>query len=81
MVLKNGTAESEILLLQGHPIGQPVVQHGPFVMNTADEIRAAYVDYQRTQFGGWPWASADPVHGADQPRFARHADGSLEQPA
>ena len=33
------------------------------------------------QFGGWPWASDDPVHAADRGRFARHADGTEEDVA
>ena len=50
-------------MLQGRPIGQPVAQYGPFVMNEEDEIAEAFADYRRTGFGGWPWASDDPVHG------------------
>ena len=70
----------EVLLLQGRPIGEPVAQYGPFVMNDEAGIRQAFVDYQRTQFGGWPWKSADPNHGAERGRFARHVDGRIEEP-
>ena len=80
VVLEGGLAQSEMLLLQGKPIGEPIARHGPFVMNTAEEIRQAYVDYRRTQFGGWPWRSSDPVHPRDEGRFARHTDGRLERP-
>ena len=68
--LANGAEETEILLLQGRPIGEPVVQHGPFVMNSLDEIRRAYADYQDTQFGGWNWATVGPDHGPVKGRFA-----------
>jgi len=37
------------LLLQGAPIGEPVCQHGPFVMTTDKEIREAFHDYQTGQ--------------------------------
>ena len=78
--LRNGETASEILVLQGRPIGEPVAQHGPFVMNTADEIREAIGDYQSTQFGGWPWSSDAPVHERTSSRFAIHADGRKEEP-
>ncbi|WP_394848053.1 pirin family protein [Pendulispora brunnea] len=75
-----GKTECEMLLLQGRPIAEPVVQYGPFVMNTRAEIERAIRDYQRTQFGGWPWPKDDPVHERDAGRFARHIDGRIEKP-
>jgi redox-sensitive bicupin YhaK (pirin superfamily) len=77
--LVNGHDEAEILMLQGRPIAEPVAQHGPFVMNTREEIHQAISDYQRTRFGGWPFASDDPVHGREAGRFAKHADGKIER--
>jgi len=73
-----GHAGAEALVLQGRPIGEPVVSHGPFVMNTRAEIEQAFTDYQRTGFGGWPWPTDDPVHPREAGRFARHADGRVE---
>lgn len=77
--IHNGDSDSEILILQGRPIGEPVVQHGPFVMNSRAEIQQAFMDYQRTQFGGWPFGRRDPVHPRDAGRFARHVDGRTEK--
>jgi len=69
----------EILLLQGRPIGEPVAQYGPFVMNTRAELERAFTDYRRTQFGGWPYPVDAPVHPRQRGRFARHADGRVEE--
>ncbi len=77
--LRNGARPSELLLLQGRPIAEPVAHYGPFVMNTRSELQQAFADYQRTRFGGWPWPSDAPVHGPDRGRFARHADGRVEE--
>jgi redox-sensitive bicupin YhaK (pirin superfamily) len=68
----------EVLLMQGRPIAEPVAQYGPFVMNTRAELETAFNDYRRTQFGGWPFASDDPVHPRERGRFAKHADGRVE---
>jgi redox-sensitive bicupin YhaK (pirin superfamily) len=76
--LVNGADTTELQVLQGQPIGEPVAQYGPFVMNTQAEIHQAFADYRRTEFGGWPWGASDPVHPREQGRFARHADGRVE---
>lgn len=73
-----GPTPIELLLLQGRPIGEPVAQQGPFVMNTQAEIQQAFLDYRRGDFGRWPWGADDPVHGRDSGRFAVHADGREE---
>jgi len=77
-VLDNHGSPAEFLLLQGEPINAPVFQMGPFVMNTPDELRQAFADYNRTGFGGWTWSSRSPVHARSDGRFALHADGKVE---
>lgn len=79
VTLKNGSSVSQLLLLQGKPIEEPIAQHGPFVMNTPAEIQEAFIEYQRTQFGGWPWPSYEHVHSREAGRFARYPDGHLEK--
>ena len=71
--LRNDNADggaAQVLVLQGVPIGAPVAQRGPFVMNTQQELAQAYEDYRRTQFGGWPWDEDAVVFARDQGRFA-----------
>lgn len=43
--------EASVLILSGKPIDEPVVMHGPFVMNTEGEIRQAMIDFQSGRFG------------------------------
>ncbi|MEG0557116.1 MAG: pirin family protein [Comamonas sp.] len=77
-LMNTGSDTVELLLLQGRPIGEPVAQYGPFVMNTQQEIMQAMQDYRRTQFGGWPWKDHDPVHGTENRRFARYPGAEQE---
>lgn len=78
--LRAGKTAVEFLLLQGRPIGEPVAQHGPFVMNSREELAAAFEDYRKTGFGGWPWPNAAPTHGTAPNRFARLPNGEETRP-
>jgi hypothetical protein len=74
----NGASDSYFLMLQGKPISEPVVQYGPFVMNSEAEIQQAFTDYRKTEFGGWPWSRHDQVHPRTKGRFAKYVDGTEE---
>ena len=78
--LRTNETAAEILLLQGRPIGEPILQHGPFVMTSKEEIIQTFRDYERTQFGGWPWPRLDMIHGEKAERFAKYPDGRVERP-
>ena len=78
-ITDNGSG-TELLLLQGKPIAEPIVKYGPFVMNTQSEIRQAYYDYKNTEFGGWIWDQDDPIHGKEYKRFAKLVNGREETP-
>jgi quercetin 2,3-dioxygenase len=43
--------DATVLILSGGPIDEPVAMHGPFVMNTAEEIAQAMADFQSGRFG------------------------------
>lgn len=79
VVLTAGPDGAQLLMLQGKPIEEPVVQHGPFVMNTQDEIRQAMLDYRNTAYGGWPWPTNDPDHGPEHGRFALRPSTEQEE--
>ncbi|SEJ77081.1 hypothetical protein SAMN05192553_11231 [Cyclobacterium xiamenense] len=78
VTVRTGAQPGYFLYLQGKPIREKVVQHGPFVMNSNQEIQDAVHEFQRTQFGGWPWSSHEHTHPRERGRFAIHADGREE---
>jgi len=45
------SGDAKVLLIAGRPLGEPVVQYGPFVMNTKEEIYAAVNDYREGRLG------------------------------
>jgi len=46
--------DAHVMLLAGEPIREPIVQYGPFVMNTVDEIEQAIIDVNGGKFGPVP---------------------------
>ena len=43
--------DAVVLVLSGQPIEEPIFAHGPFVMNTREEIMEAFDDYNKGKFG------------------------------
>lgn len=78
ITIGNGDTHSRLLLLQGRPIGEPVVQYGPFVTNTEEEVHQVMAEFRKDQFGGWPWGSPEHVHPRERARFAKYPDGREE---
>lgn len=76
----NGSKPAQFLVLQGKPINEPVVKHGPFVASSRQELEAAFERYRSDEFGGWPWSAPDHVHVDASGRFAKFPDGRTEIP-
>jgi redox-sensitive bicupin YhaK (pirin superfamily) len=51
LTVQGVASSSEVVLLTGEPIGEPVARYGPFVMNTEQELRDAFRDFERGAFG------------------------------
>ncbi|MDQ3288474.1 MAG: pirin family protein [Pseudomonadota bacterium] len=48
--MEAGEQGLRLILVAGKPLREPVVRHGPFVMNTREEVMQAFVDYQQGRF-------------------------------
>ncbi|MGH8086912.1 MAG: pirin family protein, partial [Stenotrophomonas sp.] len=48
--LRAGDAGARLILVAGRPLREPVMRHGPFVMNTKQELMQAFVDFQEGRF-------------------------------
>jgi hypothetical protein len=49
-----------------------------YLVQILEILRDAFAEYQRTQFGGWPWPNHEQAHAREKGRFALHADGREE---
>ncbi|KAH9251556.1 hypothetical protein BASA81_010595 [Batrachochytrium salamandrivorans] len=80
VTLRASTGVCELLFLQGKPIGEPVVQHGPFVCANKKQLEQVFARFEKTQFGGWKWKRPDPVHSRAQGRFYQLKGGKKIEP-
>lgn len=80
MTFASKKGAGKLLLLQGMPIEEPVAKSGPFVMNTEEELKQAYLDYKANLFGHWPWTSQEPTNEKHSGRFASFPDGTILYP-
>ena len=48
----NATEPARVLLVAGRPLGEPIAQYGPFVMNTSEQLQQAFADFQRGALAG-----------------------------
>lgn len=78
-ITNQGLQTLRILILQARPIKAPVVAHGPFVLNSNEQMIDTIKRYQAEGFGKWPWPSNAQTHG-DKGRFIRHPDGTEVYP-
>lgn len=78
--LRAGNGPVKALVLQGRPIGAPVVQHGPFVANSQEELVGAFNAYRAGSFGQWTLPVDDPVLPHGTGRVAHYPDGTVSTP-
>jgi redox-sensitive bicupin YhaK (pirin superfamily) len=48
----SASTPTRLLLIAGRPLGEPIAQHGPFVMNTQEELIRAVEDFRAGRFAG-----------------------------
>lgn len=51
IILEAGSEDTKVILVTGRPLNEPIVQYGPFVMNSQQEIIQAVTDFQEGRFG------------------------------
>ena len=74
--IQNTSEKAYFLFLQGRPINERMEQYGPFVANSREEINEIMKEFQRPEFGGWPWDRPGPVHDKSLGRFSKVGDGN-----
>ena len=48
--VRAGSRPARVIVVAGRPLCEPVMRHGPFVMNTRQELMQAFVDFQEGRF-------------------------------
>lgn len=71
------SADFEVLILGGRPIGEPVEHYGPFVMNTRAEIQQAMDDFEAGRLGRIPPNAVDAARVRPHPENGTHRNLNL----
>ena len=61
-VIEAGREPAKLLLLEAEPLNEPIINDGPMIMNTQEEVLQGYRDFWKNQYGEWPWKERDPLH-------------------
>lgn len=77
-VIEANEGPAKLLLLEAEPIGEPIINDGPMIMNTQEEILQGYRDYWDTHYGEWNWGIPDPMHDKKAGRLTSRGENPRE---
>ena len=77
-LIKTEDSPSRLLVLEAEPLNEPIINDGPMIMNTQEEILQGYRDYWENQYGGWPWDERDPMHDVGTGRVSSRGENPKE---
>lgn len=77
-VIRTEDSPSRLLLLEAEPLNEPIINDGPMIMNTMEEVLQGYRDYWENQYGGWSWDERDPLHEVGTGRVSSRGENPKE---
>lgn len=78
-IIKTGDSPSSLLLLEAEPLKEPIINDGPMIMNTMEEVLDGYRDFYENRYGDWPWDERDPYHQVGTGRISSRGNNPPEE--